>query len=214
MKLGLQSNPVAQSTPAYLHLSFTASHRSVSTYGCIYLQRDVRRHCVELVMEHCACQVPLGCSDPRQVLPHAMPRSFPWPCQLLQHQLRHHRSKCLTSGALLGAIKHHLSPSASPVPLLETPTVWPDGNCPAQPIFLPPSPLPQVFPLQPTFLLCHRRDAHSLPEAGTPPTCRTTSQRQIHGLNGSLSTGFIPLFLLASLFPHGLLFYLGAHDCI
>lgn len=81
-----------------------------------------------------------------------------------------------------------------------------------------PKPLPLC--LHPSFIenddgLCRTSLNRGLPPWwGRLQPAGTTSQRQIHGLNGSLSSGFVPLLLLASVFPHGLLFYLGAHDCI
>lgn len=81
-----------------------------------------------------------------------------------------------------------------------------------------PKPLPLY--LHPSFIenddsLCHTSLNQGLhPWWGRLQPAGTTSQSQIHGLNRSLSSGFIPLLLLASVFPHGLLFYLGAHDCI
>lgn len=93
--------PITQSMPAYLHLSLTASHHSILTHGWIYLQRHSRT-------SHGAL-CPLDSLGLVQTLinPPAYPAcSFPQLHHLLQHHHRHHSSKCVTSGVLLGAIKH------------------------------------------------------------------------------------------------------------
>jgi len=57
----------------------------------------------------------------------------------------------------------------------------------------------------------HSRDISDLP--AQHPSAKYMDSTGAFPLT-STATGFIPLSLLASLFPHGLLFYLEVHDCI
>lgn len=140
-----------------------------------------------------------------------MPCFFPQSCHL--QQLRQHRSRFLTSGALLG-VWNSTSP---PMPAL---------------LFLPCGQM-EIAQLSLSFYLtppCPRL-SYPIPHFSyVPGEIQAPIPQQRHlwpaGTSDSYmdstwafpltstAAGFIPLFLAASLFPHGLLFYLGAHDCI
>lgn len=118
--------------------------------------------------------------------------------------------------SIAGSVKQHFSPPCQPCSFYHVDR-W---KLPSSAYFSTSTPLAPGFPtpshISPMSQVRHKLPSHSRDISDLPAQHPSDSYMDSTWAFPLTSTaaGFIPLFLMASVFPHGLLFYLGAHDCI